>query len=184
MCRNLFKLSTRTSSDCSTIEILESQELHDKTHRQQGFEVMIIHYRRPSVAEYASLVEQPCDRNGQWKWSGQREFRTSKPPPRQHGQVNTKVPTSRQRGFGCSRIYGRVIIDGRTGQVRVPVCGQEGGHRFHSWVISNRLETPHIVLLLQPEHFFCNNGAIILVLLSTNQRRQSDLTLRAFQGVV
>jgi hypothetical protein len=48
------------------------------------------------------------------------------------GQVSAEHPTSRREDFSCSRRYAHILRDGRTGQVRVPVCGQEDGRRFHS----------------------------------------------------
>ena len=48
------------------------------------------------------------------------------------GQVSVKHPNSRREDVGCGRRYAHIFRDGRTGQVCVPVRGQEDGRSFHS----------------------------------------------------
>ena len=104
------------------------------------------------------------------------KFLTSNPPPCQ----TTWTIQHRAPNFSTKRLWLQSHIwsyyqrrHGRIGQVRVPVCGQEGDHRFHSQVISN---TPHIVLLFQPE--FCSDSSLILVLLSTKVHESFEAAYR------
>ena len=91
------------------------------------------------------------------------------------GQVNTEHPTSRRRGLGCSRIYGHIIRD-----VKLELLYADKMVVIVFIRKSSSIGLKRLTLSSYPNQNI--TSSIILVLLSTNQRWQSELSLGAFQG--